>query len=89
MARDAGALVPGRLLDISVAEFEGCRRGSCLGGFLVGGAAAHAELTRWITGERICKETKMALNNVVIGAFASPEDAGRAKIGRASCRERV
>ena len=45
-AFNAGAYARGPVLDTSAAEFERCWRISCLGGFLVGRAAARAMLPR-------------------------------------------
>jgi len=43
---NAGALVPGGILDIEPAEFERCWRIGCLGGFLVGQAASRGMIGR-------------------------------------------
>ena len=43
---NAGAFAPGSVLDIDPREFERCWRVGCLGGFLVGQAAARAMVVR-------------------------------------------
>lgn len=47
---NAGAFVPRGILDTTVEEFERCWRVGCLGGFLVGRAAARAMLERVTQG---------------------------------------
>lgn len=48
---NAGAFVPGSILDIAPADFERCWRVGCLGGFLVGQAAARQMTARADRGE--------------------------------------
>lgn len=47
---NAGAFVPGSILETGAAEFERCWRVGCLGGFLVGRAAARAMTARSAKG---------------------------------------
>jgi NAD(P)-dependent dehydrogenase (short-subunit alcohol dehydrogenase family) len=49
---NAGAFVPGSILDTTAQEFERCWRIGCLGGFLVGRAAARVMSARVAAGGR-------------------------------------
>ena len=76
---NAGAYVPGSVLDTSVAEFERCWRVGCLGGFLVGRAAARTMLARierggpggtiLFTGATASLRGSAGFHNLAVGKF--------------------
>lgn len=73
---NAGAFVPQGLLETSAAEFEQCWRVGCLGGFLVGRAAARAMLesappggTILFTGATASLRGSARFHNLAVGKF--------------------
>lgn len=76
---NAGAYVPRSLLETSVEEFETCWRTGCLGGFLVGRAAARAMLARigrggpggtiLFTGATASLRGSAGFHNLAVGKF--------------------
>jgi NAD(P)-dependent dehydrogenase (short-subunit alcohol dehydrogenase family) len=76
---NAGAYVPGSVLETSVEDFERCWRVGCLGGFLVGRAAARAMLSRieqggeggtvLFTGATASLRGSAGFHNLAVGKF--------------------
>jgi NAD(P)-dependent dehydrogenase (short-subunit alcohol dehydrogenase family) len=71
---NAGAYLPKRVIDTEAAEFERCWRSLCLGGFLVGRAAARAMLaagggTILFTGATASLRGGAGFANLAVGKF--------------------
>lgn len=71
---NAGAFVPRGILDTSAEEFERCWRVGCLGGFLVGRAAARAMAARGrgtivFTGATASLRGGAGFHNLAVGKF--------------------
>lgn len=71
---NAGAFVPRGILDTSAEEFERCWRVGCMGGFLVGRAAARGMVARGagtilFTGATASLRGGAAFHNLAVGKF--------------------
>ncbi|MFQ5939278.1 MAG: SDR family NAD(P)-dependent oxidoreductase, partial [Alphaproteobacteria bacterium] len=74
VAYNAGAFAPGSILEIEAGDFERCWKVGCLGGFLVGRAAARAMVARGsgtilFTGATASLRGSANFANLAVGKF--------------------